>query len=132
MLRVTRRFISAHKIRGSIATQVSFSSSESGSSQATKASKDRVSTDDIIHLVAEAHHLSLAETRRILTTTFDAIIDAVAEKKQVSISKFGTFVPSRSKEYTARNPKTGEPVHVPAKDKVKFRAFDAFKKTVSR
>jgi hypothetical protein len=83
MLRSTRHFIPAHKIRGSIATQLSFLSSESESSKADKGSKDRVSTEDIVHLVAEAHHLSLAETRRILTTTFDAIVDVSLKKNSL-------------------------------------------------
>lgn len=78
MLRTTYRFIptTAHRIRGLVTTQVSFLSSESSST-----SKDRVSTEDIVHKVAETHDLSLAETRRILTTTFDAIVDVSKTRK---------------------------------------------------
>lgn len=93
--------------------------------------KGRCSTDDIVRVVSDAHGLTLANSRRVLDTIFGFIADSVSNGNQVSISKFGAFVPARSKAYTARNPKTGAPVKVPAKNRVRFRPFTGLKDTIS-
>lgn len=92
----------------------------------------RVSLDDVVRAVADAQDMSLATTKAVLDTAFGYIKSSVAAGDQVAVTKFGAFVPMRSKAYTARNPKTGEPVKVPSKDRVRFRAFEDFKSKVGR
>jgi DNA-binding protein HU-beta len=55
----------------------------------------------------------------------------VVEKKVVRIGSFGSFFSATSKATTARNPKTGEPIEVPEKQRIKFRPYGEFKKSVS-
>lgn len=90
----------------------------------------RVSLDDLVRVVADTQDMSLAATKAVLTNVFCVIKDTVAVGDHVSITKFGNFSSTRSKAYTARNPKTGEPVSVPAKDRVRFHAYEDFKDKV--
>jgi len=87
-------------------------------------------TADIVRTVAETHDLSLAESKRIFNTIFDSIVENLADKKVVRVSGFGTFETYISKAYTARNPRTGEPLLIPPKDRARFRPHGPFKKNI--
>lgn len=54
---------------------------------------------------------------------------AVREKKNVSVSGFGSFKTRVSKAYTARNPRTRAEIPVPSKNRIKFTAAESFKRT---
>jgi DNA-binding protein HU-beta len=92
---------------------------------------DSLTTTHLVKAVAETHELSQAESRRVVKTIFDTIMEGVAEKKVVRIGGFGSFYSATSKATTARNPRTGEPISVPEKQRVKFRPYNEFKKSVS-
>lgn len=92
----------------------------------------RLSLDDLVRKVADAQDMSLVATKAVLSDAFSIIKDTVASGNQVSVTKFGAFGSMKSKAYTARNPKTGTPVRVPAKDRVRFRAFESFKDKVEK
>lgn len=87
----------------------------------------RISMDELVRIVADENKITRVVAKSVLDTVFTSVKSVVAAGDQVSIAKFGVFSSMRSKAYTARNPQTGEPVKVPAKDRVKFRAYDAFK-----
>tara|TARA_Y100000992_G_C21019560_1_gene375081 strand:- start:53 stop:334 length:282 start_codon:yes stop_codon:yes gene_type:complete len=64
----------------------------------------------------------------IVDTFFQSIKDALIEKKSVEIRSFGTFFVKEIKEkFSARNPRTGEIIYVPKKNKVRFRPSKKFK-----
>lgn len=63
-------------------------------------------------------------------TVFGSITDSLKRGEEVSVAGFGTFVVKRSAEREARNPRTGEKVHVAAKSVPKFRAGKALKEAV--
>jgi DNA-binding protein HU-beta len=90
-----------------------------------------ITTDDIIRYVAGQHSLTMADSKRVVSSVFQFITDSVGKKKKVSVNKFGAFVPTKTKAYTGRNPQTGKPLRIPAKTRVRFRAFDSFKSSVS-
>lgn len=91
--------IVSRRIRAVATTQVFPFSSDSSSASSSTTSNDRISTEDIVKKVAETHDLSLAETRRILKTTFDTIVDVslvtveleVCPTKNLSISTRSYF-----------------------------------------
>ena len=68
-------------------------------------------------------------------TAVDAMIKVFQEKmgagNEIKLANFGTFRLVDRKAYTARNPKTQEPVAVPAKTVVRFRASKNLKETVN-
>ena len=71
-----------------------------------------------------------ADSERLVTGMFDAIMASVKGGQDVSIAGFGIFTLKRSAARTARNPKTGASVQVAAKNSPKFRAAKAFKELV--
>ena len=50
------------------------------------------------------------------------VAKALADRKDVTITGFGTFKAKETKPTTKHNPRTMEPVAVPARWKAKFRA----------
>jgi nucleoid DNA-binding protein len=85
---------------------------------------------EIVKEVAEAHDLTLAKSERIVATVLDTIVEGVSDGKSVKLSKFGAFEKSTSAARIARNPKTGESVKVPTKQRIRFRPSKHFKDTV--
>ena len=83
----------------------------------------------IIEEVASTHELSVAKSERIVNTVFDTIVEAVVDGKNVRLSNFGVFDSYMSKPRTGRNPGTGEKIEIASKRRIRFKAFDAFKKS---
>ena len=63
-------------------------------------------------------------------TVFDTITDALKGGNEVSVAGFGTFIAKKRAAREARNPRTGEKVHVPATTVPKFRAGKGLKDAV--
>jgi len=64
-----------------------------------------------------------SELEIVIDTFCDTIVKALVEGRNVEIRGFGTFLVKKIKEnYYARNPKTGELIYVPEKNKVRFKA----------
>lgn len=74
------------------------------------------------------------EDRKIATlaveTLFDTVVRAVVEGRTVNVTGFGTLKIVERKARIARNPKTGEPVQVPATKVPVFRSGASFKALV--
>ena len=67
--------------------------------------------------------LNRLELENILDIFCNGIKKALLDGKNVEIRGFGTFFIKRIKQkYSARNPRTGEIIYVPEKNKVRFRA----------
>jgi DNA-binding protein HU-beta len=71
-----------------------------------------------------------AEGRRAVDAVFDAITSSLASGDEVKIAGFGTFRAKMAKAREARNPRTGEVVHVPAARRPRFTAGKALKDAV--
>jgi len=73
------------------------------------------------------------QLEKIIDTFFNSIEDALKEKKSVFLRGFGTFfIKEIEEKYSARNPKTGELIYVPKKNKVRFRASKKFKQFLNK
>ena len=87
----------------------------------------------IKHLKAKHPKLNKSQLETIIDTFFQSIEKALKEKKTVELRGFGNFFTKEIKEkYTARNPKTGEVIYVPKKNKIRFRASKKFKKLFNK
>jgi len=60
----------------------------------------------------------------------DTITDSLRKGEDVSIAGLGIFKVTHRKARTARNPRTGEPIDVPAMNVPKFKAAKALKDAV--
>lgn len=72
-----------------------------------------------------------AQAERIVNGIFDSITNALSQGEEVSIAGFGSFEAKMRAARTARNPRTGEEVQVPAKRVPKFKAAKALKDAVA-
>ncbi len=75
---------------------------------------------ELIQKLAEKNpHLYQRDVERIVNTILDEIVRAMANGNRVELRGFGAFSVKYRKARIARNPRTGEPVHVGEK-KVPF------------
>lgn len=73
---------------------------------------------------------SKKHSEEVVDFVFDTIASTLKKGDEVSISGFGTFLAKPRKARTARNPRTGEMVQVPATTVPKFRAGKGLKDAV--
>ena len=76
---------------------------------------------DIVRTIAEQIDLPQLRTRELVQRTFEALIEALVRDGRVELRNFGVFQIKQREARLARNPKTGEPVPVLAKNVVTFK-----------
>ena len=93
-----------------------------------------MSRPELIKLLKNKHpQLNNSQLEKIIDVFFKSIEKALIENKSVELRGFGTFFIKEIKEkYSARNPKTGELIYVPKKNKVRFRASKKFKEFINQ
>lgn len=87
---------------------------------------------DLINAIAEKGEYSKKEATKALEAVIDSITDAIAAKEKVQLVGFGSFDVRARKATTAKNPKTGETVDVPAKNVPVFKPGKALKDIVNK
>ena len=84
--------------------------------------------------IVEAVHAVLNTTKvqaeQVVETVFGSIVSGLKKGDEVSIAGLGIFSVKMRKARTARNPRTGESIAVPAMKVPKFRAAKALKDAV--
>ena len=77
---------------------------------------------ELIDVLAEKHnHLSLLDVKSAVDTILEHKIQSLAGGERIEIRGFGSFNLRHLASRTARNPKTGECVSIPAKYKTHFK-----------
>ena len=76
---------------------------------------------EIVKKISEMSGLTQIQTKEIVQSTLDAIIDSIVEAGRIELRNFGVFEVRRRAPRKARNPRTGETVQVPAKRVVVFK-----------
>tara|TARA_B000000532_G_C18564853_1_gene275805 strand:- start:138 stop:419 length:282 start_codon:yes stop_codon:yes gene_type:complete len=83
----------------------------------------------IKYLKSKNPNLNKSELEAVVDVFCESLSNALLENKNIELRDFGTFFVKRIKEkYSARNPKTGELIYVPAKNKVRFKSSKRLKK----
>ena len=76
--------------------------------------------------------LNQYEIEAIIENFCDSIQKGLKDGKKIEFRGFGTFfVKKINEKYTARNPKTGELIYVPEKNKVRFKASKNLNKVIN-
>lgn len=73
---------------------------------------------------------SKTEAKAAVDCIFSAITDALKGGDGVSLTGFGTFRADQRKARTAKNPRTGEPIEIPARKVPRFVPGKALKEAV--
>lgn len=84
---------------------------------------------DLINNLVSADPASLnkSHAEAVVNTVFAHIATALARGEKVRITGFGTFRRMTTKARTGRNPRTGEAVEIPARNRAKFKASSKLK-----
>jgi len=85
---------------------------------------------ELIDHVAASADLSKAAAGAAVEAVISGVSGALSNGDSVSLVGFGTFSVSDRAARTARNPRTGEPINVPASKAPKFKAGKALKDAV--
>lgn len=84
----------------------------------------------IIDAVHEAIGGTKVSSEKAVDTVVESIVDTLKKDEEVSIAGLGIFSVKQRAARTARNPRTGEAIQVPAMKVPKFRAAKALKDAV--
>jgi DNA-binding protein HU-beta len=82
---------------------------------------------DLIESISAKIDLPKGQAERAVQLVFEDIVQALRNGDKVNISGFGTFAVSERKARTGRNPKTGEPIDIPASKSAKFKPGKSLK-----
>lgn len=85
---------------------------------------------DIINKVHEEVGVTKADAERMMDVFIDSVTNTLKGGDEVSIAGLGIFSAKMRNARTARNPRTGEAIEVPAMRVPKFRAAKALKDAV--
>ena len=81
---------------------------------------------------AEKAHASKKDTAAILDAALAVFESAMISGDKLALTGIGTFEVSEKGERTARNPRSGETITVPASRSVKFKAGKTLKDAVNK
>ena len=87
--------------------------------------------NDLISAVSNSASLSKADALKAVDSVFDNITGSLRAGNEVRLVGFGTFSVSQRKATTGRNPRTGQPIQIPARKQAKFKAGKALKEAVN-
>ena len=87
---------------------------------------------ELINAVAEKAVLSKKDSEAAVTAALDVISAALAEGDEVRLVGFGTFEVKKRAARTGRNPKTKEPVEIPASKVPAFKPGKALKDVIAQ
>ena len=77
---------------------------------------------DLINAVAAGTDLPKAKAKEVVESVFDNIKAALGKADTAQFIGFGTFRVEHREARQGRNPQTGEPMQISAKNVVKFKA----------
>ena len=93
-----------------------------------------MSTPEIIKKLKKKNpNLTASQLKSVLEVFVEAITKSLIKKNAIEIRSFGTFFLKEIKEKkSARNPKTGELIYVPKKNKIRFKASKRLKAFINK
>jgi len=90
-----------------------------------------VNKQDLVASVADAAGLSKADATKAVDSVIDGITNSLKRGNEVRLVGFGTFSVANRAASKGRNPRTGEPINIPASKQPKFKAGKALKDAVN-
>ena len=84
----------------------------------------------LIDAIADKANISKADAKRALDAFVGSTTDALKKGDRVALVGFGSFSVSKRSARTGRNPQTGQPIKIAAKNVVKFKAGSELADTV--
>ncbi len=76
---------------------------------------------ELVERVRKQMKCTRAQAERDVAAVFDAVTYGLKKDKKVQVVGFGSFSVKKRKRRKGRNPKTGEPITIPASKTVAFK-----------
>ncbi len=86
-----------------------------------------MSKTDLVTYVAEKAELTKADASRAVEAMIAGVEAGLKKEGKVTITGFATFTAKKKAAKTGRNPRTGEPVKIPARTAVTIKAGSKLK-----
>tara|TARA_B100000941_G_C27955541_1_gene278886 strand:- start:205 stop:477 length:273 start_codon:yes stop_codon:yes gene_type:complete len=90
-----------------------------------------VNKNDLINKVSDETSLSKSDSAKAVDSIFSIITNELKGGGDVRLVGFGTFLVSKRKATTGRNPQTGAAINIPAANVPKFRPGKALKENLN-
>lgn len=87
---------------------------------------------ELIEHVAKETETTKADAQRAVEAVFAGITATLKNGEQARFVGFGTFSVAQRAATTGRNPRTGEPIKIPASKNAKFKAGKELKEAVNK
>ena len=82
---------------------------------------------EFINHIVEQHSCTKIEAEKVIDMFTSSVIDAIGKGNEISLIGFGQFNISTLKARSGLNPKTKEPVEIPAYNQVRFKVGQKLK-----
>ncbi|HLV20281.1 MAG TPA: HU family DNA-binding protein [Polyangiaceae bacterium] len=93
--------------------------------------EEEMTKSELIEAIAARGELTKARAEMVVNCVFDAMTEALQRGEGIEIRGFGSFTVRPYKPYDGRNPRTGQPVPVPAKRLPFFKVGKELKELVN-
>ncbi len=87
--------------------------------------------DDLVTAVATSTGISKSDGVHAVDAMLESIAGALKDGDEVRLPGFGTFSVRQRKASEGRNPRTGEPIQIPASNQPKFKAGKILKEALN-
>ncbi len=87
--------------------------------------------NDLVSAVTSTSGTSKANAAKAVDAVCDVITDALSRGEDVRLTGFGSFSVASRSARVGRNPRTGEPIDIPASRQPKFKAGKQLKDAVN-
>jgi integration host factor subunit beta len=91
-----------------------------------------VTKKDMVKAIAEETGLNHIQAKEVVQQVLDGIIETLLNEGRIELRNFGVFEVKKRKPRTARNPRTGQSVDVPAKLVVAFKPGREMEERIGR
>ena len=87
--------------------------------------------NDLVNQVSDSTGLSKSDSAKAVDSVLDTITSTLKSGGDVRLVGFGTFLVSKRKATTGRNPQTGAAINIPAANVPKFRPGKSLKESLN-
>ena len=85
----------------------------------------------LIEKIAKENEIPKKQVEQVVNAFLSSMEDSLIAGESIQISGFGTFSVKEKAAYTGRNPRTNEPVQIPASKKVGFSTGKTLKDKIN-
>jgi DNA-binding protein HU-beta len=85
---------------------------------------------DLVAKLAKDNAITKGQAESVINSLIGAVTASLKKRQKVTIVGFGTFSVAKRKARTGRNPQTGAPIKIAARNVPKFTAGSDLKKAV--